>query len=101
MIPHLLFLQYLLFMELGSGIRHDYATQSCLAIRSGSQLPICNRILHKATPTKEDIDAIKTYYTGLPINWFVVESDHESIARLQDAGLIQTNAFPAMIINFD
>lgn len=86
-------------MELGSGIHFDYATESCFAMRTGSKIPMCNRILHTKLLKQDDIDKIKTYFADLPISWFVADTDHDSIIHLQNAGFEQMRTYPAMSMN--
>lgn len=100
MIPTLLFLKYLLFMELGNPAV-DYQTEHCYAMKSGSNLSFGNRVCSLQEPSDTEVDQIINFMGTTPFRWFVAESDNAVIEQLQKKGLHQVTEHPAMIINVE
>jgi FR47-like protein len=97
MVSHFMLLQLLLYMDFGGSNACDYATQHCLALKSGSLLRPCNRVCNEPDITGEEVASIKQYFDTVPFTWLVEADDVASNAVLQEHGLCHIATFPAMI----
>lgn len=98
MIPILLFLKYLLFMELGTPAV-DFQTEHCFVMKSGVDYPFGNRICNWENPSDDEIDQVLGYMRRTPCYWFVDAKDTETIRSVQKKGLRQSSEYPAMAID--
>lgn len=90
------FLRYLLYID--SKNPDNFFTEHCAAMKSGSQLPYCNRACGSAQASLHEIVQTISFFETFPFRWFVEDSDFEQIAKLEEAGLIDVGGYPAMSI---
>jgi GNAT superfamily N-acetyltransferase len=100
MMPSLLFLKFLIFLELGVPAV-DYQTEHCFVMKSGSNLPFGNRVCSADLVTENEIDEVCAYMDSTPFRWFVSDSDAATMQLLEQKGLHQITEYPAMIIDLD
>lgn len=94
MKEHIL-LSHLLYIDAG---KPDFATASenVFAMKSGAQLAFCNRVFGTAQTSIDEIEAVKQYYQATPFCWFVKNTEHTLIEKLEKTGLHYKTSFPAM-----
>lgn len=97
-IPTFLFLQYLLYMELGIPAV-DFRTEHCYAMKSGSRESFGNRVCSESGCTDSEIQQIKDYFDVVPFRWLVPKEDTVACQQLERAGLRYICDYPAMIVD--
>lgn len=97
-IDHLL--HYLLYMNIGTPA-YDYTNERVFAMKSGSQLPFCNRVCGAKDTNIHDIIKIKMFYHGTPFRWFVNQDDGLLKKQLESFGLQYKISYPAMSIRLE
>jgi len=93
---HVQWLKYLLYLDLSAAHPFDFATEHCQAMRSGSSVNFCNRVMADSAVAAEEIDTVVAFFGKTPFRWFVDEQDTEQIAKLEQQGLRYTGYHPAM-----
>lgn len=89
-------LEYLLYMNIGNPA-FDYSNKHVFAMKSGSQLPFCNRVYGTDSTDTSDILKLKIFYATVPFRWFVHNQDKAMINLLQVSGFQYKISYPAMI----
>lgn len=93
-------LQYLLYMNIGTPA-YDYANERIFAMKSGSQLPFCNRVYGDNLTNIGDLIAARMFYQATPFRWFVDQNDVVLKKQLESFGLQYKISYPAMILSLN
>jgi ribosomal protein S18 acetylase RimI-like enzyme len=101
MVPYLLLLQYLLYMDPAIGLTFDAATNHCFLFTSGSIIRSCNRVCHNGRPTDAEIASIRSFFDQIPFTWVFEAADHESRMLLENHGLHHKASYPGMLRMLD
>jgi GNAT superfamily N-acetyltransferase len=98
MIFELLFLQYLLYMDLGSYL-FDFKTEHAFAMKSSSLLASNNRVCSNDLINQNDIAIMQSYFGTIPFSWYVNAKNTEQITLLQTHGFTYETSYLAMGID--
>lgn len=91
-------LNYLLYIDIGNP-SFDYISDHAFGMKSGAQLPFCNRIYGTTQISQEEIENAKAFYGTTPFCWFAESKNEKLIQRLEQAQLGSIAAYPAMHIS--
>lgn len=97
MIPHLLFLQYLLFLNLTVDNAVQQIATECFALKF-DKAPY-NRVCGTATITPDEVKRVVAYFKGQSFSWFVDATHIHLHDILQQHGLQYMRSFTAMHIH--
>jgi GNAT superfamily N-acetyltransferase len=92
-------LKYLLYLDLSASHSADLTTEHAHAMRSGSAIAFCNRVMAKPTISDDEITKIINYYGQTPFRWFVEAEDTIQTEKIKHHGFKQVNAHAAMLAN--
>ena len=101
MVPHFLLLQYLLYMNSAIGLNFDLITEHCFLFDGKSQIRACNRVCSQGLPTADEIEKIKTFFSGRRFTWVVDTQDTALSKALEQNGFNALLSLPAMICDLD
>lgn len=94
------FLKYLLYC--GINPAKEYSSPHCFAMKSGSNLPFCNRAGGTSEVTSQEIkDLCDNYFTSTPFRWFVDARDTAQIEKLLDNQFTYVISYPGMILKLE
>ncbi len=86
-------------MNFGQQLFVDYSTPRCMASNTGSMIGRCNRVCNEAAITNQDIIEVKNYFKDIHFTWAVDACDTNTIAALENNGLVLKASAPAMILD--
>ena len=92
-------LQYLVYLNLG--LAHEYSSEHCFAMKSGSTLPFCNRVCGTHDITGQEISDVAAYFGATPFRWFVDSRDTQQIEKLEHNQFTHAGGFPGMMLSLD